>query len=284
MVYLLGLLSAFTFAFGLALQQRGTLKTDAPEGDARFLGQVLRKPVWLLGCLMLFGGWVFQAAALDHGSLALVQSLQALSLVLALPLGHWLTAQRIGIRQTGGACMTVAGIVLLTTLGQPRGGTDTPAAAAWFVAGGVILVLIAGLVLTAWRRRGPTSAVLFGAAAGLAFAFQAASTKMLVIQFEHGFGSIFLHWPLYAFILAELLGFTLQQAALKPGFLAAATGALNAATLIMSVILGIGVFRESLSPEPGRLIPALLGLVVAVIGVIVLASSSDPEPHPLGQR
>ena len=278
MVYFLGLLSEFIFALGLALQQRGTLATAAPEGDPRFLRQILRKPAWLLGCVMLFGGWVAQAGALNHGSLALVQSLQALSLVFALPLGWWLTKQHVGPRAAGGAGATVLGIVLLTVLGQPTGGTNTPAAASWFIAGAVILCLIVILVLLAWRLRGSAPAALYGCAAGLAFAFQAGATKMLVAQFDRGFGTIFLHWPLYAFALAELVGFTLQQAALKCGLLAPATAALNAGTLVMSVALGLAVFRESLSGGPGRQLPALAGLIIAVIGVVVLASSGHRHP------
>ena len=272
MVYLLGLLSALTFALGLALQQRGALQTAAPEGDSRFLRQILRKPVWLLGCLMLFGGWLLQAAALDRGSLALVQSLQALSLVFALLLGMWLTNQRVGLRSIAGACTTLAGIVLLVTVGQPQGGTTAPTARAWWVAGAVIIVLVAALVLVARPRRGAVPATLFGTAAGLAFAFQAASTKMLVIQFGHGWAALFSTWPLYLFIVAELLGFTLQQEALKTGFLAAATAALNAATLAASVILGVMVFRESFGSGPGRLMAAVAGLLIALAGVVTLAS------------
>ena len=280
MVYLLGLLSALAFALGLALQQRGTLATAAAEGDPRFLRQILRKPVWLVGTVMLVIGWVFQAAALARGSLALVQSLQAVSLVFALVLGRWLTKQRTSSLSWGGAAATVLGIVLLAVLGQPGGGTDSPAAGRWFIGGGVILVLVAGLIVAAWRLRGGAPAALYGAAAGLAFAFQAAATKMLVLQFGHGFATIFVHWPLYAFILAELLGFTPQQAALKCGLLAPATASLNAATLVMSVVLGLVVFRESLSEGHGHLLPAVAGVVIAVIGVVVLALTGGSTRPP----
>ena len=279
MVYLLGLLSALTFALGLALQQRGTLATAAPEGDPRFLRQILRKPVWLVGTLMLVVGWVFQAAALHHGSLALVQALQACSLVFALPLGRWLTKQPIGLVSLGGAGAVVLGIVVLAALGQPGGGIDSPPLGRWLIAGGVILCLVIGSTIAAWRMRGGAPAALYGAAAGLAFAFQAAATKMLVMQFGHGFATIFVHWPLYALVLAELLGFTLQQAALKCGFLAPATASLNAATLVMSVIVGVVVFRESLAGGTGRLLPALAGVVIAVVGVVVLALVERRAPQ-----
>ena len=51
--------------------------------------------------------------------------------------------------------------------------------------------------------------------------------------------------------------------------------ALNAATLAISVILGITVFQETLSAGRGRLSPAIIGLVIAVLGVVLLSSSQS---------
>jgi hypothetical protein len=91
-------MAALAFAFGTVLQQRGTLDTSAAEGDPHFLGEILRKPVWLLGAALQVVGWVLQAFALDKGSLIVVQSLCALSLVFALPIGVRLTDQHVGRR------------------------------------------------------------------------------------------------------------------------------------------------------------------------------------------
>jgi hypothetical protein len=41
---LLALVAALAFAVGSVLQQKGTLSTN-PEGDPRFLTQILRRPV-----------------------------------------------------------------------------------------------------------------------------------------------------------------------------------------------------------------------------------------------
>jgi drug/metabolite transporter (DMT)-like permease len=276
-VYPLGLFSALAFALGLVLQQRGTLQTAAPEGDPHFLQQILRKRVWLLGCLLLVCGWGFQAAALHFGSLAVVQSLQALSLVLALPLGMRLTRQRVGRRSLIGACTTLVGIVLLVTLGQPQGGVDRPAGSAWWIAGVVIGSLVVALVLVASTRRGSFPAALFAAAAGIAFALEAAITKTLVMRLDVGLGTIFLNWPIYVFIISGFGGFILQQAALKTGCLAPATAALNAATLVVSIVLGLTIFQESISGSYGRLTPALIGLAMAIAGVVTLALPGPAE-------
>ena len=277
-VYVLALLSALSFALGSVLQQRGTLQTKAVEGDPRFLAEIIRKPVWLLGGSLQVCGWVLQAAALDRGSLALVQSLCALSLVFALPLGVRLTGQRVGRRSIIGACITLLGIITFVAVGQPQGGTSQPEAAAWWTSGLIIVVLMLLLAWQAQKRRGAVSAALFATAAGLGFAFQAAVTKVFVTQIGYGLGAILTSWTTYALIISALAGFGLQQSALKTGFLAPAMAASNASTLAMSVLLGVTLFQESISQSQGRLSPALIGLALAVIGVALLAS---PEPGRL---
>lgn len=272
---LFGLLSAFAFALGLVLQQRGALQTAASEGDPRFLRQVLARPVWLLGVFALVCGWAFQAAGLHFGSLALVQSIQALSLVFALPLGVILSGQHVDRRSVLGAIITLIGIVAFVLIGQPGGGVSRPGSTAWLASGAATAALMSVLAGLAFRRRGGMAAALFATGAGVGFAFQAAATKMLVAQLSGGPELVFSSWPLYVFAVAELAGFTLQQWALKTGFLAPATAALNCATLSVSFVFGLTVFQESLAAGLHSLIPALLGLVLAVVGVLVLTTSEQ---------
>ncbi len=72
-----------------------------------------------------------QAAALDRGSLVVVQSLTATSLVIAFPRGRSPTSRSTA----GGARLAmVVGIVLFLSVG-PRRGDVHPDAAAWWWAG-----------------------------------------------------------------------------------------------------------------------------------------------------
>jgi hypothetical protein len=80
----------------------------------------------------------------------------------------------------------------------------------------------------------------------------------------------------YALILTALEGFALQQSALKTGYLAPAMAANNAATLTVSVLLGVTLFPGSIPHGQDRLLPAILGLILAILGVVLLAS---PEPR-----
>ncbi|RPJ43905.1 MAG: hypothetical protein EHM21_10860 [Chloroflexi bacterium] len=274
----LALLAAFCFALGSTLQQRGTLETNAPEGDPRFLAEIIRKPVWLWGGGLHLFGCVLQAAALARGSLALVQALCSLSLVFALPLGVRLTGQVIGRRSIIGAFVTLTGIIVFVALGQPQAGTTMPAAADWLAAGLITAAVVFLLSGVGNRRRGPLSAVLFAAAAGVGFAFQAAVTKEFVTILGNGLGAILSSWTTYALLIAAVAGFALQQSAPKTGFLAPTMAACNTTSLTVSLILGVRLFGETLSKGQGRLSPAIIGLTIAIIGVILLAS---PEPKKL---
>ena len=267
----LALLAALAFALGTVLQQRGTLQTSAAEGDPHFLAEIIRKPVWLLGGSLQVCGWVLQAVALERGSLALVQSLCALSLVFALPLGVRLTGQQVGRRSIIGAFATLFGIVSFVALGQPQGGTSQPEPSASLTSGLIFLFAILLLGWLARQRRGRWQQPCLPRALVSATHTRLRSQKCSwctsqVTARQRSFPS----WTTYALILTALVGFTLQQSALKTGFLAPAMAASNASMLIASVLLGVTLFQESISNGQERMLPTILGLCLAVFGVILL--------------
>jgi hypothetical protein len=55
----------------------------------------------------------------------------------------------------------------------------------------------------------------------------------------------------------------------------------NASTLVASVILGLILFAESLSRGQGQLLPAILGLTLAISGVLLLSTPDVAKRQPL---
>jgi drug/metabolite transporter (DMT)-like permease len=279
----LAVLAAVLFATGTVLQQKGTLTTAAGEDDPRFLIQILHRPVWLAGAICQSSGWVIQAMALDRASLVVVQSLTALSLVIALPLGAVVTNQHIGRRELSGALLTLVGIVLFVSAGQPQGGTAHPSAASWWTAclvTGALVVILAGV---GRHFTGAAKALTFGAAAGLGYGLQAAVTKTFVTEIGGGILGLLTSWSVYVLIISAVSGFALQQSSLKTGVLAPAMASSNSVTLFSSVILGITVYGESLSKNGGgHTSSAVIGLVFAIAGIALLAGSESPQEAPSG--
>ena len=118
--------------------------------------------------------------------------------------------------------------------------------------------------------------LLSGMAAGVCFALQAAVTKVFVTELGHGVVSLFSEWTTYALIASAVVGFVLQQSALKTDVLAPAMASSNAVTLFASVAFGITVFGETLSHGHGRLAPAIIGLAMATVGIVLLAGAKPP--------
>jgi MFS family permease len=222
-------------------------------------------------------GWVLQAAALDRGSLVVVQSLCAMSLVIALPIGARMTDQQIDRRVILGAVAMIAGILLFLSVGQPQGGTAHPSAAAWWSAGISASVIVFVLARVGRRHSGAIRALYFGSAAGVGFALQASVTKEFMSVIGGGLGAVMHSWTTYVLVASAVVGFVLQQSALKIGVLAPAMASSNAVTLFGSVVFGVTIFEERLSNGSDRLAPALIGLVVALVGVVLLAGTKPPQ-------
>jgi drug/metabolite transporter (DMT)-like permease len=279
----LAVVAAVCFAAGTVLQQKGTLSTEASGDDPRFLIQILHRPVWLAGAVVQSAGWVLQAMALDRASLVAVQSITALSLGIALPLGAMLTNQHIGAREFAGAALTTAGIVFFLSAGQPQGGTSSPAAADWWSACLLIFALVGLLFLVGRRFTGAARALTLGAAAGLGYGLQAAVTKTFVTEVGGGVVALLTSWSVWVLIVSALTGFALQQSALKTGVLAPAMASSNSVTLFTSVLLGVTVYGETLSKSGvSHSGASFAGLALAIVGIAFLAGSAAPEASPHG--
>ena len=126
----------------------------------------MQRPVWLAGVTSELIGFGVLAVALGIGRLVIVQPLQVLSVVAALPLAAWLTGQHVGRRQVYGAMLVTGGLVAFLALSDPSGGNDDAPVRDWLVAGGVIGGLSLALVAAGLRARPTLKAALVGVAAG----------------------------------------------------------------------------------------------------------------------
>ena len=83
-------------------------------------------------------------------------------------------------------------------------------------------------------------------------------------------------WSVYVLAASAVIGFVLQQSALKTGVLAPAMASSNAVTLFAGIILGAVVYGETLSHGGGHVAPAIIGLALAIAGVVLLARAQGP--------
>jgi drug/metabolite transporter (DMT)-like permease len=277
----LALVAAFLFALAAALQQKGSLNLPTislaePSSLLRLAGQT----TWLVGTLALLAGYVFQAAALDRGRLAIIQPLLVTTVVFALPLGYLLTRQHVGQREIVGAAVIVLGLGLFAYFGDPAGGNENAPGREWVIA--IVAIAVVSGVLLAYGGRGAlsTKAAVYGTAAGMLFGLSAALTKPTLEYLHESIGTMLSHWEAYALALAGVLGFVLQQVSLGTGRLAPSVATVSVANPLVGILIGVLLLDERFSRPTWHIVLALVGLGLALIGAVVISLAREAATEP----
>jgi drug/metabolite transporter (DMT)-like permease len=280
----LAILAAAIFALSTVLQQRGGLK--APPLSLRHLGSFAHlagQGTWLVGMALLLLGWALQAMALDRGRVAVIQPIFTLTIVFALPLGWWLTAQRLTVKQVLEACIVVVGLSVFILLGDPAGGrTDAPGWE-WLVAVGLIAVACAVLLGLGRNGRPTLRAGVYGTVAGMLFGLAATLTKP-TIELLHSDGvlGVLSDWMVYVLAIAGLLGILYQQVSLQTAQLAPAVSSVSVANPLVGVLLGIVLLEERLAPPTWHKVVAFAALGVALAAAVAISLSQEQERDRAG--
>jgi drug/metabolite transporter (DMT)-like permease len=282
----LALVAAVLFALAAALWQRASLQV--PGGlsfsSPASVWRMASNRLWLLGLGAQVAGVLLQAAALDRGRVSIIQPLLVTSIVFALPIGHWMTGQRITRRLVVGAALTVAGLAVFGVFGDPAAGLDDAPAADWAMAIVVIVAVCAALLLFSRRGTLTARAALLGTLAGVLYGLSATLMKP-VVEAVHadGLEAVLTGWQFWVMAVAGLVGFAYQQLSLSTGRLVPSVASVSVANPVVSVILGALVLRETLDRTPEwHAVLGLAGLGLALFGAMVIASKEDDGPVPAG--
>ncbi|MEU6096956.1 DMT family transporter [Streptomyces sp. NPDC047079] len=265
-------LAACSNAVGTVLQRRAAVQM--PDSPNRFglVGQLLRSPVWFAGILGVVFAALFQALALNAGTLAAVQPLFILELPLALLVGS--VVFRVGVSRKAWFCVGCIFVGLAVSLFStaPSGGRSQVPGLWWVpalavVGGAGALLVLAGL----HRPHGLARAACLAAAAAIGNALTAALVKSAMsIMSEKGAAGFFLAWQTYGFAVAGSLSIVLLGYAMQGGPLIASQPALTLGDAALSFCLGVVLYAES--PRHGLwLLPALLGVALLCYGVFALS-------------
>jgi drug/metabolite transporter (DMT)-like permease len=260
-------------AVGAVLQRRAA--RTVPLADAmrfKLIIDLIRRPIWLGGVAALIAGFLFQAAALSIGDLALVQPIVVAELPLTLVVAA--VAFRTSLDRDAwiGAIAVSGGLAVLLIATAPRSGTAHSGMWAWLWAcvasvGAGALLVAAGLRTSGGRR-----ASLYGAAAGLGFGFTAALMKGALDRLSGGVEQVVTSWQLYLMVLTGIASFFLVQNALQSGSLVAAQPPISSCDPLVSVAYGVLLFGEHLRAGVW-LLPAIVGGVIIILGSVALSRS-----------
>jgi drug/metabolite transporter (DMT)-like permease len=275
MTILFALLTSLTNALAVTLQHiASTSDVEKSKGWA-FVKYLLRHPMWLLGWLALCGSLIFQALALHFGPLSLVQPILVTELILALVLRQlWLRQSIRGVTWIA-AVVTGAGLVIFLVITSPHGGSFLPKTSAWTVPSIVCAAGVALLVALGQRGSPARRAALFASATAVMWALEATFIKATTDTISAvGFGGMFTRWPVYALIVGGVVGLVCEQAALHVGPLSVSQTFIVIVDPVVSVALGIWLYRERLHHDALHLSIGVIAFAVMCAGIVALTRTA----------
>jgi drug/metabolite transporter (DMT)-like permease len=283
----LALLAAICFALAATLQQRGQFtlaRAGRVVAGASGLARLVLVPVWLLGTLVLLAGYAAQGSALERGRLVVVQPLLVTTIVWALPLGYWLTSQRVVRRQVLGAAVVVVGLAMFVLVGDPDAGVDDASTRGLLAA---TLVIVAGVALLLFWLRGRTSlavrGAVLGSCSGLLYGLSATFAKPVINDLHVGIAEAAEDWRTWALLSIGFVAFLIQQLSLATGQLAPAMAAVSVCNPAISVVLGVVLFEERLTRPGWHVVVAIGALGAALYGALMITLANRETPMPAGR-
>ena len=277
------LLAAFWAAVGIVVRQRAIQgEAGNPENSGAIVTSWVRQPSWWAGTLGAVGGYVFQALALAHGSLLLVQPLLVSSLLFVLPLGARFSNQHVRVRDWYWALVLITALTVFVLVGQPREGHYRPPVPAWSVAliGSVPVVIVC--VLAARRMVGRPRAMLLATAVAVLLGMIAVLTKVsthrLAVRGWHGLLTVPAPYLLVVLAVAVTV---LQQSAFHAGALQASVPIMLVGEPVVAVLLGVVILGEHLVVRGAGALILTLAVASMTAATIALGRDSASSATPV---
>lgn len=292
----LALLGAVFMSFGAQYQHRGVQKVErltAVSGNAGLTGgqllNLLRRPSWVLGTVMLGLAIVCQLAAMSFAPLILVQPIGAISLVITTLLNARISGHRPTRRSITAIVLCVVGIFIFVTIAALFA-TDTDVSDRQLI---TVLIILAVVILVlggtwVWLRH-RTSALFYIVAAGVIYGFVATLAKIVISRVQSGDFDWLTILCLVALIGGTAAGAYFVQTAYASGPPDLVIAGLTVVDPIVAIVIGLTVLHEAANAPFGAYLGFLVAGALAVVGVFQLArhhpqvvSESQEIPIPRG--
>jgi hypothetical protein len=278
MVYLFSILTALSNAVAVATQHVASTSATQKTSNWRLFLYLARQPLWLIGWVAMAGSLVFQSLALHFGPMSIVQPLLVSELVIALALRRVWLHQSIRLAAWSVAALTGLSLIVFLVATSPTGGAYQPTTSVWTAPSVVCLVGVGVLVVLAQRGSPHRRAALFACATAIAWAIEATFIKATTdVMASIGVMGMFARWPVYALVIAGVIGLFCEQAALHVGPLSVSQPFIVIIDPVVSVALGIWIYREQIQSGPWHVIFGSLAFIAMGIGVVLLTRLAPPS-------
>jgi drug/metabolite transporter (DMT)-like permease len=278
------LTAAVLYGTGAALQQRQAAAAPSQAaGRPRLLLLLVRRPWWLLGIGVEFGGFATHAVALRTGPLTIVQMLVASSLLFSVATVRLWSGRRLSWITWAAVLAVIVGIASFVVLASPAGGVPGVSGhaglAAACLATCAVPLAAAGLAAVGRRR-----ALLLAVAAGLADAGIAVVTMAFSHVVSGGLTGMAGSWATYALMLGGPCSLLLTQTAYQAGRPMITLPVIAVVTPVASLAAGNLLLGESAQLGVLSGAVAALAVLVTLAGLVVLARLTTGQSGPVSDQ
>jgi drug/metabolite transporter (DMT)-like permease len=221
-----------------------------------------------------------QAAALDFGSVVLVQALLVISLLFALLISAMVNHRRITRWEGAWAVLLVAAVAVVVTVGNPQEGHARASLHTWAV---VAAIMVPAVVVCATGARifsGSVSAMLLGLLSGSLWGVFYVLTKGVVAQFGHGIGALLRTPELYAWGVVAISATAWVQSAFRAGPLSASLPAITVSNPLVASVLGVTILGETITKNNAARVVLAFSVAAMVVATVALSrSQADASPQ-----
>jgi drug/metabolite transporter (DMT)-like permease len=266
------LLAAVFMAIGIVVRQRATIDVPPEAGVSPvMLRTLVRRPLWWAGTSAAVIGYGFQAAALAHGSLILVQPLLVSALLFALPLSARLAERRVSASEWIWAILLTLALTIFVLLARTEPGDYEVPTKTLLVMSVSTVVFAVALVALAVRVSGTPRAVLLAVVVGALFGVMAVLTKIVMHEATHaGVGAVLTSPELYLLLTVAVIGTVLQQSAFHAGALQTSVPTMLVLEPVVAVVLGAVMLSEDMSVTTLDAVALVFAAVAMLAATIAL--------------
>ena len=274
----LALLGAVFLSLGAQYQHRGVAKVNGLSTveivgglSLRQILQLLRRPSWLVGTLMLGVAVILQLTSLSFAPLIVVQPLGVLALVITAVVNARVTGVPINKSSMLAIALCVLGIAVFVTIAALVA-VEKPISNHQLV---VILLILAAVTVTfvlvfifGGRRFNATGYIL---GAGVLYGFIATLAKVVIVRVQQREFEWLTLFCLLALLAAAGLGAYFVQAAYASGPPELVIAGLTVVDPVIAVGIGIVVLGEATNAGLWQAIGFAAAAAAAVTGVFLLS-------------
>lgn len=272
LVVVFALCAAIFAAIGIVVRQRATLDVPEEHGVSTVMfATLLRRPLWWAGTAAAVAGFVFQALALNNGSLIVVQPLLVSALLFALPLSARLAHRRVTRGAWLWAVLLTVSLAVFIFLAHPRANERVAPAPTVAAVVALCAAIVVGCVVVAVRGRGWKRAVPLAAAVGVMFGLIAVLTKILMFMLDRGSVTDVLATPVpYALVFLGVTATLLQQSSFHAGALQMSVPTMVVVEPMAAVLLGVFLLGETLNANSWEAVVLTFAVIAMTAATIAL--------------